>query len=218
MWVTKNMGRHFLDMVTMSDIAYTIAVIENSYKAWDAECKETEKGEEEDSVIAEGDQQPQKTAVKSKFTGQGEKKRECNKLGWSNEGIEFYKRVHECWCELSEEIEYNTWTMLQEAWATYKEKTNFCHSSRRKKNIHKETEMNFNEGGEDCAPLWGAEFCLLDRDEDFLDDQPASKRMRQECADDHSFGISSDDDSKDFQFEVHGGCSAWVSMGDFVPV
>ncbi len=75
--------------------------------------------------------------------------------------------------------------------------------------------MNFNEGGEDCASLWGAEFCLLYGDEDILDDQPASKRMRQECANDHSFGISSDNDNEEFEFEVHGGCPARVSMGDF---
>ena len=34
-WITKNKGKHFLDMITMSDIAYMIAVIENSYEAWD---------------------------------------------------------------------------------------------------------------------------------------------------------------------------------------
>ena len=59
--------------------------------------------------------------VKSEFTGQGGKKRQCNKLGWSNKGIEFYKKVHECWRELSGESEYNTWTMLHDTWATYKE-------------------------------------------------------------------------------------------------
>ena len=36
-WISKNKGKHFLDMVTMSDIAYTVAVIENSYEAWDEE-------------------------------------------------------------------------------------------------------------------------------------------------------------------------------------
>jgi hypothetical protein len=55
-WVTKNKGRQFLDMVTMLDISYTVVVIENSYEALDAEHKENAKGEEEDSVIAEGDQ------------------------------------------------------------------------------------------------------------------------------------------------------------------
>ena len=32
-WKTKNKGKHFLDMVTMSDIAYMVAVIENRYEA-----------------------------------------------------------------------------------------------------------------------------------------------------------------------------------------
>jgi hypothetical protein len=32
-WITKNKAKNFLDMVTMSDIAYTVAVIENSYEA-----------------------------------------------------------------------------------------------------------------------------------------------------------------------------------------
>jgi hypothetical protein len=68
-------------MVTMSDIAYTVAVIESSYEVWDAEHEEKEKGEEEDSLIAEGDQRRWMTVVKSKFTGQGGKKRECNKSG-----------------------------------------------------------------------------------------------------------------------------------------
>jgi hypothetical protein len=40
MWITKNKGRQFIDMVTMSNIVYTVTVIENSYKVWDAEHKE----------------------------------------------------------------------------------------------------------------------------------------------------------------------------------
>ena len=76
-------------------------------------------------------------------------------------------------------------------------KTNFGHSSRRKKNIHKETKENVNEGGEGCPPqVWGTEFCLLDGEEDFVDDQPASKRMRQECADDDLSVLSSDNEDK----------------------
>jgi hypothetical protein len=56
--------------------------------------KKKKKGEKWDSVIAGGHQRRQKTIVKSKFTSQGGKKRQCNKPGWSNEGIEFYKKVH----------------------------------------------------------------------------------------------------------------------------
>ena len=147
-------------MVTMSNIAYTVSVIKNSYKVWDAEHKEKEKGKEGDSVIAGGHQIRQKTTVKSKFTSQGGKKRQCNKPGWKNEGIEFYKKVHACWHELSGKSEYyDTWTMLHDAWTTYEEKTNFGQSRRRKKHIHKETAKNFDERGEDCPPLpvWGTE-------------------------------------------------------------
>ena len=110
-------------MVTMSNIAYTVSVIKNSYKVWDAEHKEKEKGKEGDSVIAGGHQIRQKTTVKSKFASQGGKKRQCNKPGWSNKAVEFYKKVHECWRELSGESEYyNTWTMLHDAWTAYKKK------------------------------------------------------------------------------------------------
>ena len=72
--------------------------------------------------------------------------------------------------------------MWHETWATYKEKSNFGHSSGRKKSVHKETDGNFNEGGEEWQPLvWGTELCLLDGDGDFGDDWQASKIMRQEC-------------------------------------
>jgi hypothetical protein len=34
-WANKNKGYHFFQMFTMSDVAYTLAVIENGYAAWD---------------------------------------------------------------------------------------------------------------------------------------------------------------------------------------
>ena len=63
-WKTKNKGKHFLDMVTMSDIAYTVAVIENSYKAWDAEHEIQNAGKGEEPEVY---RRPQKT-VKMKCT------------------------------------------------------------------------------------------------------------------------------------------------------
>ncbi len=47
-WISKNKGSHFLDMVTMSNIAYTAAVIENSYEAWDEEHGIDNDGEGEE--------------------------------------------------------------------------------------------------------------------------------------------------------------------------
>jgi hypothetical protein len=95
-------------------------------------------------------------------------------------------------------------------------KTNFGHSRRRKKHIHKETKENFGEGGEECPPLplWGTEFCLLGGDEDFVDDQPASKRMKQGCADYDCYGLSSDDEEEYLEESGQcGGHPARFSMG-----
>ena len=33
-WLTKNKGKTIFDMITMSDIAYTVAVIENGHDKW----------------------------------------------------------------------------------------------------------------------------------------------------------------------------------------
>jgi len=136
-WITKNKGKYFLDMVTMSDIAYTVlAVIENSYEAWDEEHDIQNAGEGEEPEVY---RRPQKT-VKTKFTNRVGKKRQCNMSGWSTDGIQFSNRVHECWRDLSKDF---TWTTLEEEWAAYEDKTNFGHSSRRKKNEHKEPEDDY---------------------------------------------------------------------------
>ena len=50
-WITKNKGKYFLDMVTMSDIAYTVAVIENTYKARDEEHEIQNAGEGEEPEV-----------------------------------------------------------------------------------------------------------------------------------------------------------------------
>jgi hypothetical protein len=39
MWLSKNKGSTFFNLMTISDIAYTVAVLENSYEVWDQEYK-----------------------------------------------------------------------------------------------------------------------------------------------------------------------------------
>ncbi len=38
-WLSKKKGPTFFDLMTISDIAYTVAVYENSYEVWDQEYK-----------------------------------------------------------------------------------------------------------------------------------------------------------------------------------
>jgi hypothetical protein len=46
-WMSKKKGASFFDMITMSDIAYTIVVVENSYEYWD-QCFELKNSSNED--------------------------------------------------------------------------------------------------------------------------------------------------------------------------
>jgi len=169
----------------MSDIAYTVAVSENSYEVWDEEHGIQNAGEGEEPEVY---RRPQKM-VKIKFTNRVGKKRQCNISGWSTDGIQFFNRVH------------STWTMLEEEWVAYEDKTNFGHSSRRKKNEHEEPKDDYYNGGDHCPdlPLWD-KFVLLDGDEDFMDERPSSKRMREDLSNQDD----TDSDCSSFQGDYDG--------------
>jgi hypothetical protein len=61
---TKNKGKTEFDMVTMSDIAYTVAAIENGHEKWD----EVKCGSDGDDELP----------TKTKFMKRGGSKREYN--------------------------------------------------------------------------------------------------------------------------------------------
>ena len=98
--------------------------------------------------------------------------------GWSTDGIHFYNSVRASWRALSQDT---TWTILEEEWAAYEDKTNFGHSSRRKKDEqNKPDDEYYYDGMEQCPnhPLL-EKFVLVEGDEDFIDEQPSAKRMRE---------------------------------------
>ena len=115
-------------LLTRLNEKYTVAVIEYSYEAWDEEHDIQNAGEGEEPEVY---RRPQKT-VKTKFTNRVGKR--------STDGIEFFNRVRGSWRDLSKD---STWTMLEEEWAAYEDKTNFGHSSRRKKNEHEEPKDDY---------------------------------------------------------------------------
>jgi hypothetical protein len=108
-WFTKNKGKTIFDLVTMSDIAYTVAVIEIGHKRWD-ESKNGSDGDEE---------LPRKT----KFTKRGGIKRVYNTTGWSQECIEFFNKVWEGWRKLSGYNKFGVWEKLESKWFDYIEET-----------------------------------------------------------------------------------------------
>jgi len=110
--------------------------------------------------------------------------------GWSTDGIHFYNSVRASWRALSQDT---TWTTFEEEWAAYEDKTNFGHSSRRKKDEHEVPEDDYYyDRGEQSPdlPLWD-KHVLLNGGEDFMDKRPSSKRMREDL-------INQDGDESDF--------------------
>jgi hypothetical protein len=88
LWAAKNWNKTIFDLIKMSDLAYTVAVIENSHEIWE-QCNE---GQNVSSKIGrerwERDQEELSTKKTPKFTKRAGKKREYNMLGWNHEGIQ----------------------------------------------------------------------------------------------------------------------------------
>jgi hypothetical protein len=78
-WANKNKGLHFFQMFTMSNAAYTLAVIENGYAAWDKiHKKSAQQGQDEDST-RNGDRNT--IIVKGKYTCHSGSKRQYSHSG-----------------------------------------------------------------------------------------------------------------------------------------
>jgi hypothetical protein len=89
-WVAKNKNKTIFDLITMSGLAYSVAVIENGHEIWDqiAVAVESQDSSIEEGMRAlrelrEGGAPPKKTP---KFTKKAGKKREFNMSGWTQEG------------------------------------------------------------------------------------------------------------------------------------
>jgi hypothetical protein len=78
LWAAKNQIKTIFDLIKMSDLAYTVAVIENSHEIWE-QCNE---GGSVSSKIGrerwERDQEELSTKKTPKFTKRAWKKREYN--------------------------------------------------------------------------------------------------------------------------------------------
>ena len=131
-WFAKNEGKTIFDLITMSDIAYTVAVIRNGHETWD-EMMNTSKRQNS----------PKKT---TKFTKRGGHRREYNTTGWSQEGIDFYNKVWEGWKTLSRENRLQLWKQLENEWFEHVEETRGSQKRRKK---HK---TNLEEEDVDPAP------------------------------------------------------------------
>ena len=88
-WASTHKKMPTFDMITMSDIAYTVAVIENGHKLWDQVPNPATERPSSESTVEEGmriireaqEQSPKKKVPK--FTKKAGKKKEYNVSGWT---------------------------------------------------------------------------------------------------------------------------------------
>ncbi len=173
-WVAKNKNKTIFDLITMSNLAYSVAVIENKHEIWDqiAEEAESQDSSVEEGMMAlrelrEGGTPPKKTP---KFTKKAGKKREFNMSGWTQEGIVLYKKVWDRWKSLSQENKDGCWEKLKAEWIVYVKDykwTNcYCTNRKRKRNDRVCPENM------PALPLMDLFEIMLDGDDDFEPDCP----------------------------------------------
>ena len=77
-WSAKNKNRTIFDLIKMSDLAYTVVVIENSHEIWEQLLEHQHLVGEEGQQIWAGEQEESLTKKTPKFTKRAGKKREYN--------------------------------------------------------------------------------------------------------------------------------------------
>ena len=121
-WLKNNKGKSLLDMITMSDVAYCAALVENNHEVWDEELEiEKMPTEEQDKFKKENqdDMSPEEMKKytkkkKPKFTSGTNGKRTYLSHGWNKEGIEMFNDTWASMREMSNDQE--TWESLMILW------------------------------------------------------------------------------------------------------
>ncbi len=81
----NNEGLLFIDIISLSDIAFVISVINNGWDVWDQKIRMKELG-----AAVHGER---KVKVRPLFTEGTWKKKEQGKSLWSDEGIKYFQRA-----------------------------------------------------------------------------------------------------------------------------
>jgi hypothetical protein len=213
-WSNKNKGLHFFQMFKMSNVAYTLAVIDNGYAAWDKiHEKSARQGQDEDST-RNGDGKTR--CVKGKYTSHSGLKRQYSHSGWNQDGMDFYNRVKMGWKKLSSENADDVWTELEEEWMSYMEEIKFGNWKTRDV-----IESGGGPQAEDIMTLPNLPPLVLEGYEDFKDDRPAwKKRTRLNPEENDSDTDSIDDKGEEEEdeslYSATGGTSRQanrVSLG-----
>ena len=111
-----NPGSGVVDLLTASDFAYVVAVVEDKKEMWEQQVALQRHSKEEQTRIKE---MSDFKKAGPKFTSRRGLKYEYLGSGWSKEGVRFYNKVLKTWRERMKDEEF--WDMMQVAWEVYDE-------------------------------------------------------------------------------------------------
>ena len=111
-----NPGSGVVDLVTASDFAYVVAVIEDKKEVWEQQAALQRHSKEEQIRIRE---MPDFKKAGPKFTSRRGLKYEYLGSGWGKDGVRFYDEVLKTWRKRMKDEEF--WDMMQVAWEVYEE-------------------------------------------------------------------------------------------------
>jgi hypothetical protein len=147
--LSKKKGSIFFDLMTMSDIAYTVVVLENSFEVWDQKYNKKKMSRIEWELYMKSEDYAIK---KPNYTDQKGKKREYCNLGWSKDGIELYNKVRKRWRDIAFANNCGIWSEFEGAWAVYAEENNFGNMYSQKNTRH-DISSDTSRGRTTCQPF-----------------------------------------------------------------
>ena len=129
-WLNNNKGCTYLDMITLSDIAYVVSLFKNNMEYWPEQHKMKKMSpEEKEQYKSEND------LKKPKFTQRVGQSRALYTSGWSKEGRDYYYDTLDRWKELGGMK--NVWEEMEAHWAEFSKKVGFDNQWRKRKNCSK---------------------------------------------------------------------------------
>jgi len=121
-WMRNNKGKSVLDMITMSDIAYTLTLIENNREKWNQIYDISRMTPEEQEKWKKAGKLPKEQRAhyvrkEPRFTSKKGNKASYKLPGINDEGKKYYEKQLNAWKALA--TDKTSWDMLQEGWNEY---------------------------------------------------------------------------------------------------
>ena len=129
-WTRENKGKTFLDKMTVDDVTYCVALLQNHEQVWEQDAEkarsdETKKLKYKNYMQIVNEEERAKYAPRNpRFSAGAGVKQEFGKEIWNEDGRELYREIRRNWSrDMSDK---NTWLWLEDIWNGWVKTSGFC--------------------------------------------------------------------------------------------